>query len=48
MKLSPHNGQTSGVYRGGRGGVICDAWDQYLGMEHTDTALYMIYTVNQV
>ena len=48
MKLSPHNGQTSGVYRGGRSGVVCDAWDQYLGMEHTDTALYMLYTVKQV
>jgi len=33
---------------GGRGGVVCDAWDQYLGMEHTDTALYMLYTVKQV
>ncbi|XP_039833943.1 uncharacterized protein LOC120694754 isoform X2 [Panicum virgatum] len=32
---------------GARGGVVCDAWDQYLGMEHTDTALYMAYTVNQ-
>jgi len=58
FSAKPHNAGAAGVSgasrtdphrttEGGRGGVVCDAWDQYLGMEHTDTALYMAYTVNQ-